>query len=195
MLHGWPDDKPESLTLSQFISRYIEYSAATKSSSTVKTDRYALQSFVKFIGDVSLSEITTDRIEEFRLYELQTVTPTSTNVVLRHLKSAMSWAAQRGMIPANPAAKIKLNRVPRNTHMRFLDDGEIQRLRDAIGDDKQLRRVVDFALWTGLRRNEIINLQWSDIDLNRNVLVIRKKNGFRIKSAKSRSVPLHGPLL
>ncbi len=150
---------------------------------------------MKFIGDVSLSEITTDRIEEFRLYELRKVTPTSTNVVLRHLKSAMSWAAQRGMIPANPAAKVKLNRVPRNTHMRFLDDGEIQRLRDAIGDDKELRRVVDFALWTGLRRNEIINLQWSDIDLNRNVLVIRNKEGFRTKSGKSRSVPLNGQLL
>ncbi|NUO19906.1 tyrosine-type recombinase/integrase [bacterium] len=195
LLHGWPDAKTGSMTFSDFMSQYFDYCVATKSSSTVKTDRYALQTFAKFVGNVPLAEITTDRIEEFRLHLLRKVTPTSTNVVLRHLKSAMSWAAQRGLTSTSPAAKVKLNRVPRNTHMRFLDDGEIQRLRDAIGDDTQLRRVVDLALWTGLRRNEIINLQWSDVDLNRKVLIVRNREGFRTKSGKSRSIPLNVSLL
>lgn len=195
LLNGWPDKRPGSLSLSEFMSQYLEYCVATKSGSTVKTDRYALQTFSKFIGNVALSDITTDRIEEFRLHLLRKVTPSSTNVVLRHLKSAMSWAAQRGMISTSPAAKVKLNRVTRNTHMRFLDDGEIQHLRDAIGDDPQLRRVVDFALWTGLRRNEIINLQWSDVDLNRKVLIVSNKEGFRTKSGKSRSIPLNTQLV
>ncbi len=194
LLNGWPDNKPGNIVISDFMSQYFDYCVATKSGSTVKTDRYALQKFAKFIGNVPLSEVTTDRIEEFRLHLLRKVTATSTNVVLRHLKSALSWAAQRGMISTSPAAKVKLNRVTRNTHMRFLDDGEIQHLRDAIGDDSQLRRVVDFALWTGLRRNEIINLQWSDVDLNRKELVVRNKEGFRTKSGKSRSVPLNGQL-
>ena len=194
LLNGWPDDKPGNLTFSEFMTQYFDYCIATKSGSTVKTDRYALQTFAKYIGNAQLSEITTDKIEEFRLYLLRKVKPNSVNVVLRHLKSAMSWAAQRGLISASPAAKVKLNRVPRNTHMRFLDDAEIQRLRDAIGDDLQLRRVVDFALWTGLRRNEIVNLQWSDVDLNRKVLIVQNKAGFRTKSGKSRSVPINSQL-
>jgi site-specific recombinase XerD len=195
LLNGWPDARPGNITFSEFVSQYLDYCIATKSGSTVKTDRYALQTFEKYIGNVQLSEITTDKIEEFRLHLLRKVSPNSTNVVLRHLKSAMSWAAQRGLISASPATKVKLNRVPRNTHMRFLDEAEIQRLRDAIGDDKQLRSVVDFALWTGLRRNEIINLQWSDIDLHRNVLIVRNKEGFRTKSGKSRSIPLNAQLV
>ena len=160
LLNGWPDNKPGNMVISDFMSQYFDYCVATKSGSTVKTDRYALQKFVKFIGNVPLSEVTTDRIEEFRLHLLRKLTATSTNVVLRHLKSAMSWAAQRGLISASPAAKVKLNRVPRNTHIRFLDDAEIRCLRDAIGDDPQLRRVVDFALWSGLRRNKIVHVPW-----------------------------------
>ncbi len=194
LLNGWPDDKPGNLSVSEFMSQYFDYCVATKSGSTVKTDRYALQTFAKYIGDVPLSDITTDKIEEFRLHLLRKVKPNSVNVVLRHLKSAMSWAAQRGLISVNPAAKVKLNRVPRNTHMRFLDDAEIQRLRDAIGENLQLRRVVDFALWTGLRRNEIVNLQWSDIDLNRKMLVVQNKEQFRTKSGKSRAIPLNAQL-
>ncbi|MCB1060332.1 MAG: tyrosine-type recombinase/integrase [Calditrichaeota bacterium] len=194
LLNGWPDEKPGNLTFSEFMTQYFDYCVATKSGSTVKTDRYALHTFARYIGNVPLSDITTDKIEEFRLHLLRKVKPNSVNVVLRHLKSAMSWAAQRELVASSPAAKVKLNRVPRNTHMRFLDDAEIQRLRDAIGENLHLRRVVDFALWTGLRRNEIVNLQWLDIDLNRKTLVVQNKAGFRTKSGKSRSVPLNSNL-
>lgn len=195
LLNGWPDEKSGNLTLSEFKSQYLEYATATKSNSTVKTDRYALDAFAKFVGNVPLSEITTDQIEQFKLHLLRKVTPSSTNVALRHLKSAMSWAAQRGLLASNPAAKVKLNRVPRNTHMRFLDEVEIQRLREAIGDDIKLRRATDLALWTGLRRNELINLQWGDIDLNRKVLLVQNKQGFRTKSGKSRSIPMNSQLI
>jgi site-specific recombinase XerD len=116
------------------------------------------------------------------------------NVALRHLKAAFGWAQRKGFIRTNPASHIKLNRIPRNTHLQYLNETEILRLREAIGDNVELRQVVDFALWTGLRRDEIVHLQWSDIDLERQTVTVQNKEDFRTKSGKSRVVPMNPPL-
>jgi integrase len=48
---------------------------------------------------------------------------------------------------------------------------------------------VDFALWTGLRRDEIVHLQWSDVDMERGTITVQNKEDFRTKSGRSRVVP------
>lgn len=116
------------------------------------------------------------------------------NVALRHLKVAFAWAHRKGYVKTNPAAQVKLTRVPRNTHLRYLNEAEIQKLREAIGDDTDLRRVVDFALWTGLRRDEIVHLQWSDVDMERRTITVQNKEDFRTKSGRSRVVPVNPQL-
>jgi integrase len=50
--------------------------------------------------------------------------------------------------------------------------------------------MIVFALNTGMRRGEILNLQWQAVDLIRQVLVVmRSKNG------EKRTVPLNGRLV
>jgi integrase len=125
---------------------------------------------------------------------LQSIKPSSVNVALRHLKAAFAWAHRKGYLSTNPAAKVKLVRVPQNTHVRYLSATEINELRNAIGENVTLRRIVDFALWTGLRRDEIVHLQWSDISFDRMTITVQNKDGFRTKSGKSRVVPVNAPL-
>ena len=125
---------------------------------------------------------------------LSRIKPSSVNVALRHLKAAFAWAHRKGYVKTNPAAKVKLTRVPRNTHLRYLNEAEIQKFRDAIGDDTDLRRVVDFALWTRLRRDEIVHLQWSDVDMERGTITVQNKEDFRTKSGRSRVVPVNPQL-
>lgn len=69
-------------------------------------------------------------------------------------------------------------------------------MREAIGDDVAMRLVVDLALWTGLRRNEFVHLQWADISFDQLTVTVQNKEeeGFRTKSGKSRVVPTKAPL-
>jgi integrase len=165
LANGWGLKSQHSLTLEKFAIQYLEDSKARKAYNSFRTDRDALKAFQKSTGEILLDGITVDHIERFRIESLGRVKPSSVNVALRHLKAAFNWAVRRGFISANPAAQTKLNRVPKNTHLRYLDGDEIQRIREAIGSNLVLRRIVDPGLWTGLRRNEIVHLQWSDIDL------------------------------
>lgn len=56
---------------------------------------------------------------------------------------------------------------PKNKRIRWLEPHEAQRLIDECPEP--LKSVVRFALATGLRRSNIINLEWQQIDMQRRV--------------------------
>jgi len=43
-----------------------------------------------------------------------------------------------------------------------------------MGDNTQLKDIVTVALHTGMRRGEIFNLTWFDLDFDRGVMNVRK---------------------
>lgn len=70
-----------------------------------------------------------------------------------------------------------------NARLRYLTPEEIERLLAACPE--HLRRVVTVALHTGMRKSEILTLQWQQIQLEqRGVLLLDTKNG------EQRGVPL-----
>jgi len=65
----------------------------------------------------------------------------------------------------------------------FLGQNEIDRLLKKASDD--LRPILVMALHTGMRRGEIFNLQWRDVDLANRVITVRES-----KSGKKRTIPI-----
>ena len=60
-----------------------------------------------------------------------------------------------------------------NQGVRYLTEEE-NRLVNAIRDDQLLRDVVTVTLHTGMRRGEIFNLKWFDVDFGRDILQVRR---------------------
>ena len=86
----------------------------------------------------------------------------------------------------NPTQKIRLpkNNPPRE---RRLKPGEYERLKKASSETKvwYLWPIIDFAIETGMRRSEILNMKWEHLGLDKKrVLLPMTKNG------SSRWVPL-----
>jgi site-specific recombinase XerD len=194
LVKGWGKGKGESVRLDDLMRTYLEHSHATKAAKTAATDRDSFTSFIKVVGNIKVGELAPKHFESYRLERLHEVKASSVNVALRHLKAAFNWAVERGIINESPAAKVHLNRVPRNLHPRFLREEEVERLRAALVDDDDLLRVMNFALWTGARRNEIVHLLWSDIDLDRRTITVQNRIGFQTKSGCSRSIPINPAL-
>jgi len=71
----------------------------------------------------------------------------------------------------------------------FVEMGDYQRLYDAL--PAFLRPVLGLAFWTGMRRGEILNLKWDQIDFIGGTIRLKAdetKNGF------ARTIPIASPL-
>ncbi|END6834995.1 site-specific integrase [Escherichia coli] len=92
----------------------------------------------------------------------------STQTKATHLAmiKAILRAAERDWKWLEKAPVIKIPAV-KNKRVRWLEKEEARRLIDACSDP--LKSVVKFALATGLRRSNIINLEWQQIDMQRRV--------------------------
>ncbi len=75
---------------------------------------------------------------------------------------------------------------PKNNRVRWLEPREAKRLIDECSEP--LKSVVTFALATGLLRSNIINLEWSQIDMPRKVAWIPPD---QTKSGKALGVALN----
>lgn len=94
--------------------------------------------------------------------------PVTTATKAKHLAmmKALLRAAERDWKWLEKAPVIKVPAV-RNKRFRWLEYAEAKRLIDECPEP--LKSVVKFALATGLRRSNIINMEWQQIDMQRRV--------------------------
>lgn len=79
-----------------------------------------------------------------------------------------------------PNPTYNIERFKEEKRDRYVTPEELPRLVEAI--EKESNQSARFAIWlyllTGLRKDEVLTLQWSDIDMNRQELVREEtKNG------------------
>ena len=141
------------------------------------------------LGDYLLADITSPRITEARDELLNGITyrgtkrsPTTCRhylVTLSHVftiaQKEWAWASFN---PVNNVSKPS----PARGRIRFLDDDERRRLLEACKNSSNplLHIIVVLAMSTGMRRSEILNLCWSNIDLKTGKIVLHEtKNNER----------------
>jgi integrase len=95
----------------------------------------------------------------------------SNNTVLRLkavLSSIFKYAIRRGYLKDNPIEGIFIDATP-NQIERFLDDKERKELLSACQNSTwdKLYLIVLMAITTGMRKAEIINLRWTDINFEK----------------------------
>lgn len=148
--------------------------------------------------------------------------PATVNRDLDRIKAALQQAETWGVIPANPLSKVKRIKRGIEDRVRHLSKPEEKRLRTALEARETRRRkaresgeawraargrealgalqgytdhvmpMTLLALNTGLRRGELTQLRWPDIDLKGKRLTVRA--GYA-KSGKARHVPLNSEAL
>jgi len=84
--------------------------------------------------------------------------------------------------------KIKVPKEP----PRFLDKEEVPRLLDACLDQTpEICPVLVMALHTGMRKSELLNLRWEDVDFERGTLTVSSREEWHTKNYESRKMPLY----
>ena len=103
------------------------------------------------------------------------------NRELSELRRILNWALQVDLIERNPFLGFKLLKEE-NHRERILTDDELKRLLATIKKQEysDFRQIVLIALYMGMRRGEIMDLKWSDVDKSKGEFdLVKTKNGKR----------------
>lgn len=115
----------------------------------------------------------------------------------QYLKTYFDWCVRCQYLTSNPVLSIEKPRLPQRLP-RCLSRDDAQRIlyssANAPAGNEFLRTrreaIVSTFLMTGIRRRELLNLKWTDLDLKSGTLIVRGGKG-----SKDRSIPLHPRLL
>lgn len=168
----------------------MEYARQMHTPGNVGVYARAFSSFLKIVGDVELSSINARSVDTFKVKRLaQEISKTTLNIELRSLRAAFNIALRWEMIPRNPFKGVRLCPMDEQTPPYF-SIADFKTLVDGIPQG-WFRDVVILGAMTGMRRGEILNLKWNEVDLDRHLIVIQSSEDFRTKRGKRRVIPMN----
>jgi integrase len=140
---------------------------------------FCLQNLHVFFGKAYLSEITKKGVEQYVTRRKERgKKPATINRDLAVLKALFNKAIEWGHASRNPVKGIRMLKE-NNKRTRYLELPEIQALLQRC--DGPLRDIVTVALNSGMRREEILNLKWGEINLATREITIRESKGNRLR--------------
>jgi len=175
--------------LSEFINQFLKIGCSTHRSGTQEIYSRALHSFLSSIGDKKLNLIGVKDIDTYKQCKLQSILPTTMNIYLRTLKAAFNKAVQWEILQRNPFSRVSLCPIPQRAPQFFTLD-HFQALTKTI-KEPWLLQAVHIAVFTGMRRSEIVNLQWKHIDFSRELIIVESDANFQTKTGKRRLLPMN----
>ncbi|MGF1621591.1 MAG: tyrosine-type recombinase/integrase [Rhodomicrobiaceae bacterium] len=179
---------PKAVTLGQLIERYRDNISTRKKGA--KVEATVLNAFLRnhaAMAKKKLSQISTTDWVQYRDKRLEQVKPTTLRRQWNTFKNFYAIIiSEWGYEIDNHIDKInlKVNDVKRD---RRLKDGELDKLLAEASKrkNKLLVPLIKWACATAMRRGEILNLRWSDIDLKQKVLEVRET-----KTGVDRTLPV-----
>jgi integrase len=108
------------------------------------------------------------------------------------IRQLVNFALKRGMILDDPLAGLKIKK-PKRTPQPCWTRGQVDQILEAA--EPPHRPALVFLGETGARVGEAKWLTWDDVDLDRRLIHIRPKDGWKPKSGDERTVPISDRLL
>ncbi len=186
-------DIDRSIPFRTFRSKFDQFAKSTFSPRNAGVYKRALDHFARLFPDIKLNQISARHWDEYKSMRAQEVTQITVNIELRTLKAVLNTALRWELISKNPFLKQKLFSIPERNPL-FLSVDDFKTLYNKV-EEQWFKDVLMVAVCTGMRRSELCNLQWSDIDLSRKVIMVQSKEGFTTKHGKNRVIPMNGIMI
>lgn len=156
-----------------------EYLNNSYQGSRPKQQRSMVDYWVKELGNRIVLDITTKDIINGINNLSSNLSNSTKNRYKAVISVVLSYAVKTSIIEQNPTLKIASLRE-NNHRVRYLSNNERKRLYEASRASKwsKLYLLILMAITTGSRKGELMNLRWSDIDLDRQTAYVETtKNG------------------
>ena len=175
---------------SVLVNDYLEYAKTNKAESTYRNDKCRIEAhLLPYFGDMILVQVTPQILESYKRERLeQGASPNTVNHELANLSHMFRMAIRWGLIDRNPVSYVDKMKIPEKPK-RFLSQVQIERLMEAA-DSSHIFPLIVTALHTGMRKSELFNLKWSDIDFDRMTITVQSKDDWHTKNYRSRTLQI-----
>jgi len=184
------------MDMSILSKKFCEYSVSMKGFSVCTIVRYrqVLKYYCNFAQINNLEEATKDNIRSL-FYDGRTERAWKPNTFLHYYKTLMvffNWCVKSGYIASNPMVDIEVPRLEKKLPSK-LTKQEAMKILEIIYNypwDSSFLRHRNYAifstfLFAGLRKQELLNLKFMDVDIENQFLFIRQGKG-----NKDRVIPI-----
>lgn len=172
----------ESMKLSDFLEDSLVRTGKQIRESTQILRKEAMAHFIRAVGNIDYKRVTLKHAELFRQAALDGGnSPATVSKKLSKLKAIFELAVDRKQLEENPFGRIKLPKCAKKK-IRILTLGECQRLiesgryfQQTSENSVQWTMLFSIALTTGMRKSELLNTVWADIDFGTRTIDISPK--------------------
>ena len=158
---------PRGLKVAQYLASWLSDTARYQVSEGTyeRYERTCRNHLVPFFGRLRLRDLTPAHVRAFKARKIEDgLNPNTVGVMQGVLSVALNQALDDGIIPTNPASRVKKAATRGRAPMRSLSNEEASRLISAAQGMRDEALIV-VALRTGMRQGELAALRWEDLEL------------------------------
>jgi integrase len=171
---GWR--RPAPLTFRQYAEAWEQASASKRSwsANTMRAYKGGFKRLMPHFGPLRLASIKPRHVAAYTHEALRQHSATTVNQDLNLLHNVLASAVREELLDSNPAHRPERPKVPDHSQSwRVLQPAEVARVLKAF-TDARARLVFLTAILTGIRRHELVNLRWADVDFLESAIRVRK---------------------
>ena len=184
--------KAKRIRFETFAEKYLDHARVNKKPKSAKRNEVSINMLMPYFKGKLISSIHSFQVEQYKKARRDGgASPATVNRDIACLRNMMNKAVDWGFLQVNPLAKVKLLHED-NEVMWVLSPEEEARLLDECDKIRQrkgakyLRDLVEFALYSGMRQDEIFGLRRVNIHLEDNYLLATDT-----KTHQDRPVPVN----
>ena len=159
------------LFIEDYAKRFLKVSAQRSAASNIKI-------WIKpYLGDRKANKVKRLDVQRFVNMIADERSPKTVRNIYATLRGIMAHAVDLGILADTPCTNIKM---PKKTHTeaKYYSVDEVDSILNALaplhGEELKYKIMVQIALFGGLRKSEILGLNWDDVDFDENVINIRR---------------------
>ncbi len=183
-----------------YLTDYLSYLGIEKNCSpvTITCYRSELQKFIPYVKskDISnLNQINTSLLRKYIIHikETRNLSNVSLYSKIAMLKSYFNFLEEENSVESNPSRKIRFPKKERPLP-KVVSEEDFEKIISCIKfSPRRCRKnfirdslIFYMLYYCGLRRCELLNLNWDDISLGKDLIYLRSS-----KNKKGRIIPIH----
>jgi len=169
-----------SMKFAELATRFLAQGAAKP------YQRERLKMTLPYFANHEIGQINKALLRQYRAHRhsQKVLTETTVNRDVQALRHIFYWAVDEGILPANPLARLHLEKPRRKKRPVMSVADEMKVIEGAA---LHLQKIIICALDSGMRRGEILTQVWEDIDFSRRIISVTHS---KTAGGEHREIPL-----